>query len=131
MSYRPNYRFHHVHVYCSDLAASEQWFVEKLGAEITRRRDAKPSPAIDLTLGGTTLFLREEVPGERLGAGGPPRFGTDHIGLMVDDLDETAAELKRRGVHFEVEPYLIRPGLRIAFIQGPDQLRIELLQSVG
>ncbi len=130
MSYQPSYSFHHVHVYCSDLAASEEWFVEKLGATVIQRRDPKPAPAVDISLGGASLFLREEYPDEDLGAGGPPRFGTDHIGLMVDDLDATAAELKRRGVHFDVEPYLVRPGLRIAFIQGPDQLRIELLQKV-
>ena len=130
MSYQPNYSFHHVHVYCSNLATSEEWFVDKLGAEVIQRRDPKPVPAIDISLGGASLFLREELPEENLEAGGSPRFGTDHIGLMVEDLDATAAELKKRGVYFEVEPYLIRPGLRIAFIQGPDQVRIELLQKV-
>ena len=34
MSFRPTYQFDHVHVYCSDLAASEDWFVSKLGAEL-------------------------------------------------------------------------------------------------
>jgi catechol 2,3-dioxygenase-like lactoylglutathione lyase family enzyme len=90
-----------------------------------------PAPAIDLLLGGATLFLREQWPGEELSEGGPARFGTDHIGLQVDDIDTTAAELKSRGVEFDVEPYQVRPGLRIAFIKGPDQLRIELLQPVG
>ncbi len=128
MSYDPKYSFEHVHIYCSDLDASEQWFIEKIGAELIRHRDPKPARATDLRLGGATLFLREEVPGENLGTAGPARFGTDHIGLRVDDLEATATELKRRGVSFAVEPYEIRPGLRIAFIQGPDQVRIELLQ---
>ncbi len=130
MSFQPSYQFHHVHIFCSDLGASEEWFVQKLGAEIIQRRNPKPSPAVDLSLGGATLFLREQWPDETLGAGGSPRFGTDHIGLLVNDLDATAEELKNRGVFFEVDPYVIRPGLKIAFIQGPDQLRIELLQRV-
>ena len=37
-------------------------------------------------------------------------------------------ELKRRGAQVIVEPKTIRPGVRIAFIQGPDDVRIELLE---
>ena len=129
MSHDPQYRFDHVHVYCSDLPATEGWFVEKMGAELIRRRDPKPAPASDLRLGGAVLYLREQRPNETLGEGGASRFGTDHFGLAVDDLNATAAELKRRGVEFEVEPYEIRPGLRIAFVKGPDEVRIELLQK--
>src|SRR5450756_299266 len=96
MSHDPQYRFDHVHVYCSDLPATEGWFVEKMGAELIRRRDPKPAPASDLRLGGAVLYLREQWPNETLGEGGASRFGTDHFGLAVDDLNATAAELKRR-----------------------------------
>lgn len=129
MSKELTYRFDHVHIYCSNVAESEKWFVEKMGAELIRHRDPKPSPATDLRMGGAVLYLREQWPAEKLGNGGPPRFGTDHFGVLVDDLDATAAELKRRGVEFDVEPYEIRPGLRISFVKGPDEVRIELLQK--
>jgi glyoxylase I family protein len=52
----------------------------------------------------------------------------DHLGLRVDDLDAAVAELKRRGAQVIVEPKTIRPGVRIAFLQGPDDVRIELLE---
>ena len=42
--------------------------------------------------------------------------------------DETVAELKRRGADIAVEPRTIRPGVRIAFVRAPDDVRIELLQ---
>ena len=129
MSDNLSYRFDHVHIYCSDLHASESWFIEKMGAELIRHRDPKPAPASDLRIGGAVLYLREQWPDESFGEGGPSRFGTDHFGLAVDNLDATAAELKRRGVEFDTEPYEIRPGLRIAFVKGPDELRIELLQK--
>lgn len=128
MSSDLNYRFDHVHIYCTNLEASKKWFVEKLGASLVRMRDPKPTPACDLSVGGVDLFLREQNPGETLAPGGPARFGTDHMGLQVDDLAATAKELKRRGVEFEVEPYEIRPGLKISFVTGPDDLRIELLE---
>ena len=55
-------------------------------------------------------------------------MGLDHFGLRVDDMDAAVAELKRRGAHFSVEPRTIRPGVRIAFVQAPDNVRIELLE---
>lgn len=123
-----SYGFDHVHIYCTDLAASEKWFVDGLGAELTRRRAAGGAQAIDLLIGGVKLFLREQSEGESLGEPGPSRFGTDHLGLRVDDLDATAAELKRRGVEFDLEPKQMGPGLRIAFVRGPDDVRVEILQ---
>jgi lactoylglutathione lyase len=123
-----NYQFDHVHVYCTDLAASEKWFVNGLGAEVARRREMRGAQAIDLQLGGTKIFLREKQQGEELDEPGSSRFGADHFGLRVDDLDAAAEELKRRGVEFDMEPQEAAPGLRIAFVRGPDRVRVELLQ---
>lgn len=122
------YAFDHVHIYCSDLAASERWFIEGMGAEFVRRREVRGAPATDLRLAGVRLFLRGTQLGEVLGEAGPSRFGTDHIGLAVQDLGATAQELKRRGVEFETEPQVAGTGLRIAFVRGPDRVRIELVQ---
>ena len=33
-----------------------------------------------------------------------------------------------KGVEFTMKPTVLRPGLKIAFIQAPDGVRIELLQ---
>ncbi len=57
-----------------------------------------------------------------------PRYGEDHFGVEVDDLDEVAADLKKRGVVFGMEPRDFGPGLRIAFVRGPDNVRIELME---
>jgi len=54
--------------------------------------------------------------------------GLDHFGLRVDNMDDAVAELKRRGASFKMEPRIIRPGVRIAFIEAPDNVRIELLE---
>ncbi len=128
LSQGSEFRFDHVHIYCSDLAASERWFVEGLGAEVMQRTQMGDSTTIFTELGGTRVLLRSQptVTGQR--PAGPPTFGTHHFGLRVDDLDATAAELKRRGVHFTEEPREFRPGVRIAFIKGPDDVVIELLE---
>jgi catechol 2,3-dioxygenase-like lactoylglutathione lyase family enzyme len=54
------------------------------------------------------------------------REGLDHFGVAIDDMDAAVAELKVKGVKFVVEPMQVRPGLRIAYIEAPDKVRIEL-----
>src|SRR5665213_3127894 len=62
-------------------------------------------------------------------------FRYDHIHLRSPDPDATAAwyermfgaEVKGKGVEFTVEPKTIRPGVRIAFVRGPQDVLIELL----
>jgi lactoylglutathione lyase len=123
-----DFTFDHVHIYCSDLDATERWFMDKLGAELLRHRMMLSARATDLKLGGITVFLRQAEAGEKLGPAGPSRFGTDHMGFRVQNMAETIAELKRRGVEFDMEPHHPRPGWTTAFVRGPDRVRIELLE---
>jgi catechol 2,3-dioxygenase-like lactoylglutathione lyase family enzyme len=124
-----DFEFNHVHIFCSDLEATERWLVDGIGATVMERRDSNGAPAVELRLAGTRLLIRAGREGEELAPAGARHFGTDHFGLGVRDLDATAAELKRRGVFFEMEPRQFRPGVRIAFVKGPDNVRIELVEA--
>jgi catechol 2,3-dioxygenase-like lactoylglutathione lyase family enzyme len=123
-----SYDFNHIHVFCTDLAASERWFVEGLGAELVERRESRGVPSVVLRLGGARVLLRGAREGENLAPAGARHFGTDHFGLEVSDVDATIQELKGRGVFVEVEPWDFSPQMRIAFVKGPDEVRIELVQ---
>src|SRR6266851_4169451 len=57
-----------------------------------------------------------------------PHFGLEHIGLRVDNLDAAAAELKSKGAHFAMEPVTFTPGTKIAFVQAPQGVLVELIQ---
>ena len=57
-----------------------------------------------------------------------PYQGIDHFGFAVKNIDGICATLKEKGVRFTLEPYDIRPGTRIAFIRGPENISIELLE---
>jgi lactoylglutathione lyase len=59
----------------------------------------------------------------------PPHLGLEHLGLRVDGIDAVVAELKAKGAEFTVEPKTIRPGVRIAFLRGPQNVPIELLDK--
>jgi catechol 2,3-dioxygenase-like lactoylglutathione lyase family enzyme len=120
--------FDHIHVFCTDLPASERWFVDGLGAKLLRRRSVSGTPASDVELAGATIFLRGPRPGQVAADDWENLTGINHIGLAVRDLDETARVLKERGIQFSLEPTKLQPDLRIAYVVGPDGLRIELLQ---
>ena len=121
------YEFHHIHIVCSDLAASERWFVDGIGAELIERRESRGTPTSELRLGGARVLLRSGRPDEDLAADGRRRFGTDHFGLQVRDVDATVETLRGRGVEIAREPGN-SPTNRVAFIKGPDNVLIELVQ---
>jgi lactoylglutathione lyase len=124
-----SYRFDHLHVFCSDVDATERWFVEGLGAALVERRLSRGVRVSELQLGGAQILIRAAREGEQLAPAGVRHFGADHFGLRVADVDATVAELRRRGVRIEVEPWDFGPTMRIAFVKGPDEVRIELLQT--
>jgi catechol 2,3-dioxygenase-like lactoylglutathione lyase family enzyme len=125
-----DYQFHHIHIFCSDLTTSERWFVEQLGAEVVEHRDSRGVPSVLLRLGGAPITLRPQRDGENLAAPMTvPHFGADHFGLAVADVDATIEELRGRGVTIDVEPYQFTPSSRIAYVRGPDGVRIEFVQA--
>jgi len=75
--------------------------------------------------------LRVARPGEQLQVVPSPRYGEDHLGLRVPDVDAAIVELRSRGVTIEMEPKDMGPDLRVAFVRGPDNLRMEILQRKG
>ena len=72
------------------------------------------------------LMVAEMLDGEPLPATIQTKEGLDHFGFAVEDMDAAAEELKGKGVKFVVEPLQVRPGLKIAYIEAPDKVRIEL-----
>lgn len=124
-----DFSFDHIHIYCSDLAATERWFTEGLGAEVAGRPESRGVPSVRLKVGGANVYLRPAREDENLVAPGPETYGTNHFGVRVANVDESVAELRKRGVTIDVEPWDFSPSSRIAFIKGPDGVRIELVQA--
>jgi catechol 2,3-dioxygenase-like lactoylglutathione lyase family enzyme len=54
----------------------------------------------------------------------------DHLGFSVDNLDQTLERLKKDGVKMTDGPRSVFDGkLKFAFIEGPDHIRIEVLED--
>ena len=125
----PIYRYDHMHVRSRDVKKTAEYYRDVFDAKIVESIQSDGKPRTDLDLNGLTIFIAA-VPPEAATPPAPaqPYVGLDHFGLRVDDMDEAAAELKRRGATFTLEPRTIRPGVRIAFVQAPDNVRIEILE---
>ncbi|GJD48768.1 hypothetical protein OPKNFCMD_1494 [Methylobacterium crusticola] len=121
------YRCDHLHLRSRDAVAAARFYVEALGARETGRDGAPVVSRVMLDLGGLTLFI-EQAPAATGPAAQPPNLGIEHLGLRVDDIEATVADLRERGIALVSGITDVRPGLRIAFFDGPDGVRIEVLQ---
>ncbi len=122
------FSYDHIHLRSPDAEETARWYERMFGAEIIRSVQSDGKPRLDLKLGGVAVFIAQ-VPEENAVAQPPepPHLGLEHIGLRVDGIDAAVAELKQKGAEFTVEPKTIRPGVRIAFLRGPQNVHIELL----
>lgn len=125
-------RFDHLHLISEYPQAAASWYAEKLAGKIIMSYEVLGAPQILLSLGGTTFILRGRRPKEQLSKKGGLQWGVDHFGFQVSgDFDGFCDELKKKGVIFTTDPVDFSPGLRIAFIEAPDGVSIELLQREG
>ena len=113
---------HHVHLRAPDPAAALAWYVTTFGGSITKLKGQ-----IDgINYGGVWMLAQrgEAVPSEG--------HAIDHIGFRPLNVDTVVAGLKTRNVKVTTEPRpLTLPSgtsMRLAFIEGPDGVRIELVQ---
>ena len=121
------FKYDHVHLRSPDPEETARYYEKMFGAEIIRSVQSDGRGRIDLNLGGLTVFIAKADP-DKVGAPPEPPFqGLEHLGLAVHPIDEAIAELKKKGAEVTREPTTIRPGVRIAFIRGPQNVHIELL----
>ena len=129
-----DYHYDHVHLRSSDPDATAQFFETMFCAEVTR--GVYPSGTlypgqqrITMRLGGQTVLIAPPHPHEATAMAPPfPHYGLEHIGLTVDDVDAAVEELRAKGAEIAIGQLTRNPGLRLAFIRGPERIMIELVQ---
>jgi catechol 2,3-dioxygenase-like lactoylglutathione lyase family enzyme len=120
--------FDHVHLVSQDPHEAASWYVAKLGGEITRSLDLRGAPQIYVSLGGFIVIIRGQRTAETAKDKTGLQWGVDHFGVRVKgDFDAYCDSLKQKGVAFSLEPTDFNMSTRIAFIQAPDGVSIELL----
>jgi len=145
-----HHRFGHVHLFSVDPVAAAEWYMKQLDV---KRRGTTPlsrEPRFrgKLQTGPSASLLSDHVniiiypveyaktayadhwqPGQTQLVS--PRGRTvDHLGFSVANLDDTLKQLRSEGVKVTTEPRTIANGqLKFAFIEGPDQIAIELIED--
>jgi len=122
------FTYDHVHLRSPDPDATAAYYERMFGAEIIKSVMSNGLPRTDIKIGGVMFFIAQ-VPADAPLSQKPEGsyVGLDHMGLRVRDIDRVCEELKAKGAEFTVEPKTIRPGVRIAFVRGPQNVLIELL----
>ena len=120
--------FDHVHLVAADPRATANWYVDKLGGEISRSLDVRGAPQIYVALGGFIVIVRGQRPAEQAAVKPGLQWGVDHFGLRVTgDFDGFCTSLREKDVRFSMEPTDFNETTRIAFIDAPDGVSVELL----
>ena len=118
---------HHIAIISSDWEKAREFYVNKLGFELTREvwRPAQNDYLRMLSLGETTLelFIRPDAP-QRVN--NPEAMGLRHLAFHVEDAVAAAAWLNARGVETEpIREDLVNGG-KFTFFRDPDGLPLEI-----
>tara|TARA_B110000014_G_C19773753_1_gene402557 strand:+ start:94 stop:483 length:390 start_codon:yes stop_codon:yes gene_type:complete len=127
-----SFRLDHVHIVSNDVDVMSSFFQRLFLAKVLSYDEKlKGAPNTVLEFGGLRIFIRGVRPGEEPDASSPELVqGLDHFGLEVENVQESANILRSRGANFIVDPEASGVGGRmIAFISGPENVRIELCEK--
>lgn len=141
--------FEHVHLLSEDPIAAGEWYIKEFGLQ--RRGQGAPSrevryrcgrqtgPAMALMMDDISIIIYPvgnakaafpEAWKGREGLESSKGHSIDHLGFRVDNLDQTLERLKKDGVKITDEPRSFLEGkIKFAFIEGPDHIRIEVIED--
>ncbi|MQF48497.1 VOC family protein [SAR202 cluster bacterium AC-647-N09_OGT_505m] len=125
------YKFNHVHLKAPDPEKSANWYVNAFNFNILSDivRASGDRFIRCETSDGTVVNISGMRAEERMGNGdASAHWGLEHFGIEVDDLDAELKRLGDLGGKLLEGPIDSPTGMRIAFIQCPDDVRIELMQ---
>lgn len=125
------YKFNHIHLKAPDPEKTANWYVEAFDFTIV-------SDSVRVygdrfircqTTDGTVINISGARTDEQMNEGdAAAHWGLEHFGIEVEDLEIEIKRLESLGSELLEGPIDTQSGLRLAFIQAPDNVRIELLQ---
>ena len=125
------YKFNHVHLKAPDPEKSANWYVNAFNFKIlsgTVRESGDRFIRCE-TSDGIVVNISGARTDQQMGNGdASAHWGLEHFGIEVDDLDTELKRLGNLGAKLLEGPIDSPTGMRIAFIQAPDDVRIEVMQ---
>jgi len=123
----PNYAFNHIHHETKNVDETVAWYKRFFNATADAPFDRGAATGVQVYIGSVQVTVTDrDFTDMELG-----RYqGLDHFALVTDDFDATLAEIERHGVSIWMGPVQLENGMRIIFINGPDNVKIELMENV-
>ena len=126
------YNFNHVHLKAPDPGKTAEWYVTAFDFEIINEQNPRPKGDRFIrcrTKDGVAINISSARTGESMGDGdADAHWGIEHFGIEVDDIEKELSRLESLGAKVLEGPIHASGGLSIAFIQAPDNVRIEIMQ---
>ncbi|MCH7907919.1 MAG: VOC family protein [Chloroflexi bacterium] len=127
-----HHAINHVHIRSNDPNASAAWYTEHFGAKLLSSREVMPG-TITITM-DTGSPVRLNISSQREGESQERavadinRLGLEHYGFDTDDIEADIAHFEGAGVRVVMPITEVGSGTKIAYIEGPDDVVIELVQ---
>ena len=126
------YPINHVHVRSSDPHASASWYEKYFNARMLFAREVMPGTiTISMEVGGPVrlnISSKPEGSSDKRSAAELNRLGLEHFGFNVTDLDAEIAKFEADGIRVVLPATQVPTGSKLAYIEGPDDVLIELVQ---
>jgi catechol 2,3-dioxygenase-like lactoylglutathione lyase family enzyme len=144
-----HHHFGHLHLFAEDPIAAGEFYMKHFGATRRSNRPVSREPRFyeGYQVGPSMSLMSDQVniiifPAPHAKQSNPEHWkgrteftssqgrAIDHVGFAVQNLDAALAQLRQDGVKMTGEPRAILGGkLKYAFIEGPDKIRIEVVED--
>jgi catechol 2,3-dioxygenase-like lactoylglutathione lyase family enzyme len=126
------YAINHVHIRSVDPHASASWYEMHFGAKIVSEREVMPGTiTISMQIGGPVRLNVSSQPkgsSDERAVAELNRLGLEHFGFDVQDVKAEVDRLERAGIRIVLPVTQVVGGTQLAYIEGPDDVLIELVQ---
>lgn len=119
------FKINHLHIKSPNPRETARWYVDNLGAKIVEQIQGA---------GGTVAGFRLDLHGLRLNVTGfvdgqklEQHYGMEHLAIATDDLSGVVDSLKAGSARI-LEQRQLRDGRRVCFFEGPDGVRLEVME---
>ena len=127
------YFINHVHIRAKYPEQSAKWYEKHFDCKtISSKEVITGTITIAMEAGGDTRLNISSQPEGSSDTTRPAELnilGLEHFGFGTDDIEADITRFKNSGVRIVLPSTTIPGGAKIAFIEGPDQVLIELVQS--
>ena len=116
------HKIHKIAIITDDIEGAVEFYTQKMGLSVVERfANDDDEDYVFLDAGGILLEL---MPRKTMGQDS----GFHHISFDVDSVEDSAGELKDKGVPMTVDPFEVGggTGITLGFFEGPNQMKLQL-----